>query len=105
AYLEPQVATAWQEPEGELVISSSTQGAFGTREMVANSLGIPLERVRVRPAPLGGAFGGKFGMLEPLVAAAAVATKRPVRLALTRIEDFAAANPAPAQILELEAGA
>src|SRR5919197_2092917 len=27
-YLEPQVATAWLEPDGELVVSSSTQGAF-----------------------------------------------------------------------------
>jgi CO/xanthine dehydrogenase Mo-binding subunit len=105
AYVEPQAATAWLEPDGQIVISSSTQGAFVTRQGVANLLGLPHDRVRVRPAPLGGAFGGKFMLLEPLVAAAAVRVRRPVRLAFTRIEDFAAANPAPGQILELEAGA
>jgi CO/xanthine dehydrogenase Mo-binding subunit len=105
AYLEPQVATAWLEPEGDLVVSSSTQGAFSTRRQVAELLGMPHDRVRVRPAPLGGAFGGKLMICEPLAAAACVRLGRPVRLALTRIEDFAAANPAPGEVISLEAGA
>ena len=104
-YLEPQVATAWLEPEGELVVSASTQGAFSTRQQIADLLGWSHDRVRVRPAPLGGAFGGKLMVADPLVAAATVRLGRPVRLALTRMEDFAAANPAPGQRLELEAGA
>jgi CO/xanthine dehydrogenase Mo-binding subunit len=104
-YLEPQVATAWLEPEGGLVVSSSTQGAFTTRQQLADLLGWPHDRVRVRPAPLGGAFGGKLMIAEPLAAAAAVALQRPVRLALTRIEDFAASNPAPGEVISLEAGA
>ena len=54
--------------------------------------------IRVRRAPLGGAFGGKLMIVEPLVAAAALELGRPVRLALTRSEDFAATNPAPGQI-------
>jgi CO/xanthine dehydrogenase Mo-binding subunit len=105
AYLEPQTATAWLEPEGDLVVSTSTQGAFATRQLVADTLGLPLDRVRVRPAPLGGGFGGKLMIVEPLVAAAALALRRPVRLALTRMEDFASTNPAPGQLLELEATA
>ena len=31
AYIEPQVCTAWLEPSGTLVVSTSTQGAFVTR--------------------------------------------------------------------------
>ncbi|MEA2358562.1 MAG: hypothetical protein QOI62_1822 [Solirubrobacteraceae bacterium] len=104
-YLEPQAATAWLEPEGDLVVSAGTQGAFAARQQLAELLGMPLDRVRVRPAPLGGAFGGKLLVLEPLAAAAAVKLRRPVRLALTRSEDMAAANPAPAELIELEAGA
>ena len=104
-YLEPQTATAWLEPDGELVVSTSTQGAFPTRESLAELLGLPLDRVRVRAAPLGGAFGGKLLIVEPLVAAAALALGRPVRLAMTRIEDFSAGNPAPRELIELEAGA
>ena len=105
AYLEPQTATAWVDPDGELVISASTQGAFNARQSVADRLGLRHDRVRVRPAPLGGAFGGKFGLIEPLVAAVAHKLRRPVRLAMTRIEDFAASNPAPGQLMEMEAGA
>ncbi len=104
-YIEPQVATAWLEPEGGLVISSSTQGAFSTRQQLADLLGWSHDRVRVRPAPLGGAFGGKLMICEPLAAAATVTLGRPVRLALTRMEDFAASNPAPGELIDLEAGA
>jgi CO/xanthine dehydrogenase Mo-binding subunit len=105
AYLEPQTATAWLEPEGELIVSTSTQGAFPTRQSLADVLGLPLDSIRVRPAPLGGAFGGKLMIVEPLVAAAALALRRPVRLAMTRMEDISASNPAPGQVIELEAGA
>lgn len=105
AYLEPQTATAWIEPEGELVVNTSTQGAFPTRQTLAGLFGLPLERIRVRPAPLGGAFGGKLMVVEPLVVGATLKLRRPVRLALTRMEDFTSSNPAPGQVIELEAGA
>ncbi|HEX6024274.1 MAG TPA: xanthine dehydrogenase family protein molybdopterin-binding subunit [Solirubrobacter sp.] len=105
AYLEPQSALAWVEPDGELVVHASTQGAFMARESLATALGLPIDRVRVRPAPIGGAFGGKLGIAEPLVAAAALALQRPVRLVFRRSEDFLAANPAPGQLIDLELGA
>src|SRR5690349_5098916 len=104
-YLETQVALAWTEPDGGVAITSGTQGVFNTRQSVAAVLGLPLDRVRVRTAPIGGAFGGKLMMAEPLAAAAALKLGRPVRLAYGRTEDFAAANPAPSQIIDLELGA
>jgi CO/xanthine dehydrogenase Mo-binding subunit len=104
-YLEPQAAMAWLEPEGELVVRAGTQGAFAARKTLSELFGLPLDRIRVRPTTLGGAFGGKLLVLEPLAAAAALTLRRPVRVALTRTEDMAAANPAPGQLLELEAGA
>jgi CO/xanthine dehydrogenase Mo-binding subunit len=104
-YLETQAALAWTEPDGELVVTSSTQGAFSARQNLAGILGLPLDRIRVRPAPIGGAFGGKLMVPEPLAAAAALKLRRPVRLAYGRSEDFAAANPAPGQIIDLEVGA
>ena len=105
AYLEPQTATAWLEPGGVLALSTSTQGSFIVRQEVASAFGLELEQVRVRAAPLGGAFGGKVALIEPLVAGAALALRRPVRLTLTRSEDFQATNPAPAQLMEVRAGA
>ena len=105
AYIEPQVATAWLEPAGTLVVSTATQGSFVTRNELARAYGLPLERIRVVAEPLGGAFGGKFALMEPLVAGAALALRRPVRLALTRAEDFQATNPASAQVTHLRVGA
>jgi CO/xanthine dehydrogenase Mo-binding subunit len=105
AYLEPHVATAWVEPDGELVVSTSTQGTFYTRDELAKLFGLPVSKVRVQAEALGGAFGGKFLIVEPLAAGAALLLRRPVRLELTRSEDFVASNPAPASVIELRVGA
>jgi CO/xanthine dehydrogenase Mo-binding subunit len=105
AYLEPQTGTAWLEPDGELVISSATQAPFATRDSLAKLFGLPVQRIRVRAATLGGAFGGKMMIVEPLVASATLVLRRPVRLAMTRSEDMSATNPAGAEILSLEIGA
>jgi CO/xanthine dehydrogenase Mo-binding subunit len=104
-YLEPQTATATLEPDGELVVSTSTQAPFATRDSLAKLFGLPVEQVRVRSAPLGGAFGGKLMIVEPLVCAAALAVRRPVRLVMTRSEDMAATNPAGGEVMTLELGA
>jgi CO/xanthine dehydrogenase Mo-binding subunit len=105
AYLEPQTATAWLEPDGTLVVEASTQGTFGVRKDLCKALGLPPGRVIVRGMPLGGAFGAKFTLFEPLVAAAALAIRRPVRLELERLEDFLAANPGQGTGVVLRIGA
>ena len=103
-YLETQTASAWLEADGQLVVNASTQGAFAARDRLSQLFGLPADRIRVQAAPLGGGFGGKLILLEPLVAAATLALRRPVRLALTRSEDLSAANPAGAELIELELG-
>jgi CO/xanthine dehydrogenase Mo-binding subunit len=105
AYLEPQSATAWIGQSGELVLSSSTQGIFYTRTEIAKLFELPVSGVRVEAAALGGGFGAKLLIIEPLVAGAALALRRPVRLVLTRREDFAMANPAPGSVFEVRLGA
>ena len=105
AYLEPQSATAWMGPSGELVVSSSTQGIFYVRSQLAKIYGLPFNRIRVEAAAIGGGFGAKILLIEPLVAGAALALRRPVRLALTRREDFAMANPASGSVYEVRIGA
>ncbi len=104
-YLEPQTGTAWVEPDGELVISTATQAPFATRDSLARLFGLPVDRIRVRGTTLGGAFGGKMMIVEPLVASAALVLRRPVRLMMTRSEDMSATNPAGAEVLSLEIGA
>jgi CO/xanthine dehydrogenase Mo-binding subunit len=92
-YLEPQACTAWLDEDGGLVLETSTQSLFGARNEVAKALGWPQRRVRAVAMPLGGAFGGKWPLIDTLVAAAAVQLRKPVRLVATRSEDFAATNP------------
>jgi CO/xanthine dehydrogenase Mo-binding subunit len=53
----------------------------------------------------GGGFGGKIRALcEPITAALARATDRPVRYVMTRREELEAGNPAPQVIIKLKTG-
>jgi CO/xanthine dehydrogenase Mo-binding subunit len=61
--------------------------------------------VRLVPMTLGGGVGAKDGMIAPLVAAVALAVQQPVRLSLTRSEDFLTTTPSPATRIELKTGA
>ena len=59
-YIEPQVAMAELDPDGVLHVTASTQGTFHTRSELAKLFGLPIARVRVTGATLGGGFGGKL---------------------------------------------
>jgi CO/xanthine dehydrogenase Mo-binding subunit len=105
AYMEPHGATAYLEGSGELVVAGGMQGIFYTRSQLAKMFGLQISKVRAIGTPLGGAFGSKIMVVEPLAAAAALKLRRPVRLALTRREDMTMTNPAQATKIELEIGA
>ena len=104
-YLEPQACTAWVDSDGTLVVETSTQALFSARSEVAKALGLPQHRVRAVSMPLGGGFGGKWPLFDSLAGAAAWHLRRPVRLAATRSEDFAAANPGQPFATTLRIGA
>jgi CO/xanthine dehydrogenase Mo-binding subunit len=104
-YLEPRAAVAALDALGHVTVWTSTQALFFTRSEVAEALGLPEHRVRVIAMPVGGGFGGKFVLLEPLAAALAVAVRRPVSLVLTRNEEFLATTPAPQSRFEVTLGA
>ena len=104
-YIEPQVSMAQIDDDGMLHVTASTQGTFYTRSELARLFGLPIAAVRVTGATLGGAFGGKLLVIDPLAAAATLVLRRPVRVELTRLEDFRMTNPAPAAIIDLRLGA
>ncbi len=106
AHIEPHATVAAVDPvTGVVTVYSSTQGQFYVRGEVAEALGLPEQQVRVVPLTVGGGFGGKISLLEPLVAALAVAVRRPVRLVLTRREDFLLSTPGPECAIWLRTGA
>jgi CO/xanthine dehydrogenase Mo-binding subunit len=106
SYMEPQSVTVAPSPSGHhLVIWPSTQGLFSVRSAVASALKMPERQIRVEPVPIGGGFGGKETLLEPLAAAVASRLRKPVRLIYTRQEDLLAGNPAPQTVITVKLGA
>ena len=105
AFLEPHVVVAAPERDGSITVWSPTQGASVARADIARSLEVEEGRVRVVPMPVGGGFGGKIVQLEPLAAHLARRTGRPLRLQLTRTEEFLLGWPAPASQVRLQLGA
>jgi len=104
-YLETQGSVAERAPSGGYTVWTSTQAAFGARDATAKFLGIPAHEVNVIPTQVGGGFGGKFVLVEPLVAALARRVRRPVRLILDRTQDFLVSHPAPGAIIRMKMGA
>ncbi len=105
AAIEPQVATAWLEPDGTLAVMATAQGTFFARDELARLFGLPSSRVRVTAPPVGGGFGAKQVVIEPIVAGAALRLRAPVRLVLDRRDDFTAGNPAQGVVLDVRIGA
>ncbi|TXM99745.1 molybdopterin-dependent oxidoreductase, partial [Methylobacterium sp. WL103] len=91
AHLETHGAIGWRNPDGRLVIRSSTQVPFLTRDALCTLFGLDRSQVRVVAGRVGGGFGGKQEMLtEDLVALAVLRTGRPVKWEFTRQEQFVA---------------
>ena len=105
-YIEPQNATALWNPDGQLTIWCSSQGAFGIRDQLAEILGIPVSKIRVIPMEIGGGFGGKVrAYLEPLAAVLSRETGRPVKIVMTRTEVLQATGPTPGSYIRTKMGA
>jgi CO/xanthine dehydrogenase Mo-binding subunit len=105
AAMEPHVVVARPEPDGGLTVWTPTQGMFTTRQTTAAILGLDPGLLRIVPMPVGGGFGGKICLFEPLVALLARHCGRPVLLELTRTEEFLAGRGAPGAVVSLRLGA
>ncbi|GAA1971702.1 molybdopterin-dependent oxidoreductase [Isoptericola halotolerans] len=89
AQLETHGAIGRIDAGGRLVIRSSTQVPFLTRNELAHVFDLPRDRVRVHAARVGGGFGGKQEMFaEDLVALAVLTTGRPVAYEFSRTDEF-----------------
>ncbi len=91
--LEPHITIARVDAGGQITVWSATQSPHIVRGFLSLMFGVPLEQVRVIVGPVGGAYGGKTYMkLEPVAAALAKITGRPVRVLLTQEEEFFVVN-------------
>ncbi|WP_407179065.1 molybdopterin-dependent oxidoreductase [Bradyrhizobium sp. STM 3562] len=106
AALETHGGLAWLDADGILNIRSSTQVPFLTRRSLTEIFDLPLEKVRVFCERVGGGFGGKQEMfVEDILALAALKTGRPVKLELTREEQFIATSTRHPMRVTVKAGA
>ena len=108
AYLETEGALAIPEPDGGLTVYANDQSPFINRDNLVTLLGLPVEKVRVIQAYVGGSFGGKddVGYQSAAQAGAlALKTQRPVRLVLTRTESFLASYRREAMEIKIRLGA
>ncbi len=95
-YLEPNSCTARTEPDGRITLWTSCQGSFSIRDAVSGALKIPQGRIRVIPLEMGGGFGAKNGpFLEAHAVLATMRTGRPVKILMSREEEFIDGRPAP----------
>src|SRR5262245_54433672 len=88
--IEQHAAVAARDPDGKLVLWSSTQTPHYVHRALAKALDLPAAHVRVVAMPNGGGFGGKSDPFnhEIVVAKAALLLDRPVKICLTREEVF-----------------
>jgi putative selenate reductase molybdopterin-binding subunit len=103
--IEPHIAIAWFDSDERLVLRTSTQVPFHVRRMVAPLLGMTVKDIRVIKPRIGGGFGAKQEMLiEDIVGLLAKETRRPVRLELTREEEFVSSRTRHPQTITFKTG-
>ena len=105
-YMEPHVSVADVDSTGKVTVWASTQGPFAIRSGIAGTLGIPLNQINVIPTTMGGGFGGRFGVALTHVPAVLLSQKtgRPVKIQMTREEEFTDGRPAPGCVIKLKTG-
>jgi nicotinate dehydrogenase subunit B len=104
APMGPPCAVAEVTPQGARIFAA-TQGAYATRFLAAQLLGMPLNKVRVTAATMGGAFG--YSQYQDTALAAALMSQlagAPVRVQLMRWEEIGWDQSAPGTLFDIRAG-
>lgn len=84
------IVARWDPDAKVLEVWASTQAPFIVRKELANALDLDLDSVVLHEVAVGGGFGAKSKICEyeAIAAALSIRTGRPVRLVLTREEEF-----------------
>ena len=104
-YIEPQGCVAHFDADGQGELWSSSQGHFIVRAYTAQLLGLKLGDLRVFPAEIGGAFGGKTVIyIEPVAVALAKKSGHPVKIVISREDVFKATGPTSGASMTVKIG-
>jgi xanthine dehydrogenase molybdenum-binding subunit len=105
-YIEPHTCTVHWRDDGRIFIWNSCQGPFNIRDATAEILGVPLTDVKLMPQEIGGGFGGKFEPYgEPVLALMSKMSGHPVKMWMSRADDFESTGPSPGSYIKVKMGA
>ncbi|HNX74249.1 MAG TPA: molybdopterin-dependent oxidoreductase [Candidatus Rifleibacterium sp.] len=103
--IEPHICIGYLDENDRLVLRTSTQVPFHARRITAQTLGIPVKKIRVIKPRIGGGFGTKQEvLLEDVCGLVALKTRRPCVWALTRAEEFMAARTRHPMVVTIQSG-
>ena len=99
------LVASWDAANEHLTIHSSTQSPHMLRLLLPPQIGVPMEKIRVLAADVGGGFGLKNGVSreDAAVAAASIDLGRPVKWIEDRLEHLATGGQAREEMADLEA--
>ena len=105
AYIEPQGCVARFDADGQGELWSSSQGHFVVRAYTTQLLGMKVGDLRVYPAEIGGAFGGKTVVyVEPVAVMLARKSGHPVKVVMSREDVFRATGPTSGSSMTVKIG-
>jgi len=104
--LETHTSIALSEKTGQITLWATSQSPFAMRDMIAQSLGISHNNLRVIAPLVGGGFGGKAGVtMEACAVVMAQAVEgRPVKLRFTREEEFVGTSVRQSLVSDIKVG-
>lgn len=87
--IEPCGALAEVDPSGRVTLWSANQSVFRVQANVCESLGLPMSQLRCLTPRIGAGFGNKMEPhVQPIAVLLAMKARRPVKLILSREQDF-----------------
>ena len=90
-YLETQISSVMPTEDGGMLVYTSTQNPTEVQKLVAEVLGVPMNKIVIDMRRMGGGFGGKETQAAgPACLCAVIAhlTGRPTKMRLPRMEDM-----------------
>jgi CO/xanthine dehydrogenase Mo-binding subunit len=93
AHIEPHAGLAELSPDGDLLITATTQRPFECASDLSKVLKFPMHKLRLICPAIGGGFGGKSEItVEPFIALLTMKTGKPVKMLFTREDEFIAST-------------
>jgi CO/xanthine dehydrogenase Mo-binding subunit len=105
AYIEPHASVVFLDNSGRVQTWVNSKMPFQVRQQLSEGIDMPTDQIRVNPTTIGGDFGGKGGFMDTHLGFwLSKTTGRPIRMAMTYIEELMAGNPRHPALMTFKTG-